>query len=86
MGFFDRVTGGEQIPLHEKVSHVQLTQLGSSKLEAGLISGRAFDVIVEIKKCQPASLSEVARGLGMAENKVKYHIDFMLGQKWLTKV
>ena len=83
MGFFDRISGGGQIPVHEKVTNVQITPIGVEKVEKSLANGLEFDVLVSIKKCQPCSVDEVARDVNRPENKIRYVMRCLKNKGWI---
>lgn len=83
MGFFDRIAGGNQIPVHEKVTNVQTTPLGIEKIEKSLANGLEFDVLVSIKKLQPCSVEEVSRDLNRPENKIRYTMRVLKSKGWI---
>jgi hypothetical protein len=83
MGFFDRISGGGQIPTHEKVTNVQITPIGVEKVEKSLANGLEFDVLVSVKKCQPCSVDEVARDLNRPEHKIRYVLRCLKSKGWI---
>ena len=83
MGFFDKLSGGGDIPTHDKVTNVQITPVGVEKITKGLASGMEFDVLVSIKKCQPCSPDEVARDINRPENKIRYVMRCLKAKGWI---
>jgi hypothetical protein len=88
MGFFDKLAGGGGggIPAEPKEADVGITPKGQEKLDKGLISGRLFDTLIAVKKCQPANVTEVATELRVEKRKARYYINCLLSSGCLTKI
>ena len=86
MGFFDRIGMRDRPVLTEHVVHVQLTQLGETKLKNLEPVGRKFDVVAAIKKLSPCSAKEIAEEIRWPENKVRFMLAELLREGWIEKV
>jgi len=83
MGFFTRF-GGSRIPMEEQVVQVKVTTDGMTKLQKMEPAGLEFDVLAEIKKQEPCTVSEIARALNRPENKIRFIMRGLHAKKWIS--
>lgn len=83
MGFFGM---GNAVSLEKHEPQARLTPDGAEKLRKMEPAGWEFDVLTEVKKQEPCTVQEVARGLGRPENKVLAIMRQLQGKKYITVI